>query len=172
MYSTYGECILCPSISFSLNKGSTSLSDCTGIRVVIGEESVAYNIGIIILVMYILSFSFVPAWSASDTVMRFALTANFEGRLKKKAKRPPRRRRTTWSDRISEKLFKSSDTDASDNVADEKRFFEVGDSIMWDGLVSDGAIGTVESTSVYPEQDADEFGNFVVFSKLSRPLRT
>ena len=167
-YSTYGECILCPSISFSLNEGSTSLSDCTGIRVVIGEDSVAYTIGIIILVMYILSFSFVPAWSASDTVMRFALTANFEGRLKKKAKRSARRQRTTWSDRISDKLFKSSNTDASDNVADEKRFFEVGDSIMWDGFVSDGAIGTVESTSVYPEQDADEFGNFVVFLKIEQ----
>ena len=39
---------------------------------------------------------------------------------------------------------------------------------MWDGFVSDGAIGTVESTSVYPEQDADEFGNFVVFLKIEQ----
>jgi len=52
------------------------------------------------------------------------------------------------------------------HAAIEKRFFEVGDSVMWDGHVSDGVIGTVESTSVYHEQDADEFGEFVVFIKM------
>ena len=83
-YSTYGECLQCPSISYSLTEGAVAMSDCSGILVVVGENHVAYNIGICILIMYILSFSFVPAWSAKDTVMRFSLTANFEERNRRK----------------------------------------------------------------------------------------
>jgi hypothetical protein len=117
--------------------------------------------------MYILSFSFVPAWSAADTVMRFQLSANFESRLQgQKVKSSNRRRRTTWSERISTKFSKSADVNISSNSAIEKRFFERGDSILWAGNASSGVIGTVESTSVYPEQDADEFGDFVVFLKM------
>ncbi len=160
-----GECFKCPSITYSLINGSTSLYDCTGINVYIGGSSIAYNIGLSILIMYILSFSFVPAWSAADTVLRFQLTANFEGRLQgKKERASNRRRRTTWFERISTKFSKASDLNISSATA--KRFFDKGDSIMWDGHLSSGAIGTVESTSVYPEQDADEFGDFVAFIKL------
>jgi hypothetical protein len=166
-FSTYGECLQCPSILYSLTEGASTISDCSGIRVDIGENQVAFNIGILILIMYILSFFFVPAWSAKDTVMRFSLTANFEDRLKqKKSKRTANKRRTTWFERISNKLSKSSDSNVVNHAAIEKRFFEVGDSVMWDGHVSDGVIGTVESTSVYYEQDADEFGDFVVFIKM------
>ena len=166
-YSTYGECLQCPSISYSLTEGAVAMSECSGILVVVGENQVAYNIGICILIMYILSFSFVPAWSTKDTIMRFSLTANFEERLKqKKAKATADKRRTTWFERISNKLSNSSDSNIVNNPAIEKRFFEVGDSVMWDGHLSDGIIGTVESTSVYPEQDADEFGDFVVFIKI------
>ena len=166
-FSTSGECLQCPSIFYSLTEGASTMSDCSGIRVVIGENQVAYNIGILILIMYTLSFSFVPAWSAKDTVMRFSLTANFEERLKqKKSKRTANKHRTTWFERISNKLSNSLDSNVVDHPAIEKRFFEVGDSVMWDGHVSDGVIGTVESTSVYHEQDADEFGEFVVFIKM------
>jgi hypothetical protein len=93
--------------------------------------------------MYMLSFSFVPAWSANEEIMRFKLTANFDGRS-------IQRKRDTWCERIAQKLSKSSHSAAGNNVEDKKRFFVVGDSVMWDGHVADGAIGTVESTSVYP----------------------
>jgi hypothetical protein len=126
----------------------------------------AFVIGIVILIMYLLSFSFVPAWSAMDTVMRLELTADFEGRLKQKVERSGRRHQTTWLERVTNRFSSSSDSNAVDNAAVEKRFFDVGDSVMWDGHAPDGVIGTVESTSVYPEQDADEFGNFVVFVKI------
>jgi hypothetical protein len=112
-----------------------------------------------------LSFSFVPAWSAKEDIMRFKLTANFDGRLRQGVK-PPVRKRETWCERIARKLSNSSILAARNNAEDEKRFFVVGDSVMWDGHVADGAIGTVESTSVYPEQDADEFGEFVAFIKI------
>jgi hypothetical protein len=143
------------------------MSDCSGVRVVRGSSELAFVIGIVIMIMYLLSFSFVPAWSAKDTVMRLELTADFEGRLKQKVKRSGRKQhQTTWLERVTKRFSSSSDSNAVDNTAVEKRFFVVGDSVMWDGHVADGAIGTVESTSVYPEQDADEFGNFVVFVKI------
>jgi hypothetical protein len=165
-YSTYGECLQCPGISHSLAEGSSSMSDCSGVRVVRGSSELAFVIGIAILIMYLLSFSFVPAWSAKDTVMRLELTADFEGRLKQKVKRSGRKHQTTWLERVTKKFSSSSDSEAVNTAAVEKRFFDVGDSVMWDGHALDGAIGTVESTSVYPEQDADEFGNFVVFVKI------
>jgi hypothetical protein len=162
-YSTYGECVQCPGISRSLSEGS---SDCSGVRVNKGSSEPAFAIGIAILIMYLLSFSFVPSWSAKDTVLRLELTADFEGRLKQKVERSGRRYQTTWSERVTRKFSSSSDSEAVNTAAVEKRFFDVGDSVMWDGHVPDGTIGTVESTSVYPEQDADEFGNFVVFVKI------
>ena len=163
-----GDCYECPSITYSLGEGSTSLYDCSGIRVYIGGNEVAYNIGLCILILYILSFSFVPAWSAKDTVIRFQLTANFEGRLKKSANRPSskRMRSSSWIERISSRLSKTSIVDTEAQIAIEKRFFEVGDSVVWEDHISDGSIGVVESTSVYPEQDADEFGDFAVFIKM------
>jgi hypothetical protein len=142
------------------------MSDCSGVRVFRGSSELAFAIGIAVLIMYLLSFSFVPAWSAKDTVMRFELTADFEGRLEQKVVRSGRRYQTTWLERVTKKFFSSSDSKAVDTAAVEKRFFDVGDSVIWDGHALDGAIGTVESTSVYPEQDADEFGNFVVFVKI------
>jgi hypothetical protein len=142
------------------------MSDCSGVRVVKGSRELAFVIGIVIMIMYLLSFSFVPAWSAKDTVVRLELTADFEGRLKQKVKRSGRKHQTTWLERVTKRFSSSSDSNAVDNAAVEKRFFDVGDSVMWDGHVADGAIGTVESTSVYPEQDADEFGNFVIFVKI------
>jgi hypothetical protein len=47
-----------------------------------------------------------------------------------------------------------------------KRVFEVGDSLMWESHRSNGAIGTVQSTSVSPEQHVDEIGNFVAFIRI------
>jgi hypothetical protein len=131
-------------------------------------SGVAYTLGIAILIIYILSFSLVPSWSAADAVLRFQLTADFEGRLEKNAKASNRRRRSTWSERIKTKMSSPSESSGSAAVA-HKRFFEVGDCVLWQGqewaLDADAVIGTVESTSVYPEQDADEFGDFVVFVK-------
>jgi hypothetical protein len=116
-----------------------------------------------------LSFSLVPSWSATDTVLRFQLTANFEGRLEKKAKATNRMRKSSWSERIATKLSRSSESSSS-TAAVDKRFFVVGDRILWQGqesaLNADAVIGTVESTSVYPEQDADELGDFDLFVKL------
>ena len=116
-----------------------------------------------------ISFSLVPSYSAADAVMRFQLTADFEGRLGKNKKAPNRRRSSTWSERVKTKLSASSRMSSSAAVAD-KRFFEVGDCVLWQGQElapnADAVIGTVESTSVYPEQDADELGNFVVFVKM------
>jgi hypothetical protein len=126
-------------------------------------------LGIVILVIYILSFSLVPSWTAADTVMRFQFTANFDGRVGKKARASNRRRRSSWSERASAKLSKSSAGRGSSS-AQEKRFFEVGDEILWEGrewaLEADAIVGTVESTTVYHEQDADELGDFDVFVKI------
>jgi hypothetical protein len=101
--------------------------------------------------------------------MQFQLTADFEGRLEKNAKASNRRHRSTWSERIKTKMSSPSVSSGSSAVA-PKRFFEVGDCLLWQSqewaLNADAVIGTVESTSVYPEQDADEFGEFVVFVKI------
>jgi hypothetical protein len=168
-WSDAGECIKCPSITHSVREGTVSLFDCSAILVFIGGDNVAYYIGITILILYIMSFSFVPAWTAKDTVMRFQLTANFEGRLKSNTTRSKSKLRSTWLDRISNKLSKKNDEQSS---TIEKRFFEVGDAVMWEGHIPYGAIGTVESTSVYPEQDADEYGDFVVFIKMEQSFMT
>jgi hypothetical protein len=163
-----GECFKCPGITFSLKHGSTSLQNCSGVLVDVGGSGVAYNLGVIILIIYILSFSLVPSWSTPDTIMRFQLTADFEGRLVKKSKASNPRRVTSWLERVSSKLS-TSDLNSSAPAA-EKRFFQVGDCVLWQGQKldqnSDAIIGTIESTSVYPEQDADEFGDFVVFVKI------
>ncbi len=163
-----GKCFKCPGITFSLKDGSTSLQNCSGILVDVGGSEVAYNLGVVILVIYIISFSLVPSWSTSDTIMRFQLTANFEGRLAKKQKTSNQRRGTTWLERVSSKLSRS-DLNVSTS-AEEKRFFEIGDRVLWQRRdldpTSEIVIGTIESTSVYPEQDADEFGDFVVFVKI------
>lgn len=164
-----GECFKCPGITFSLKNGSTSLQNCSGILVDVGGSEVAYNLGVIILVIYIISFSLVPSWSTPDTIMRFQLTANFKDRLAKKQKTSNVRRGTTWLERVSSKLY-SSELNVSS--AAEKRFFEIGDRVLWQGPdldpTSETVIGTIESTSVYPEQDADEFGDFVVFVKIEK----
>jgi hypothetical protein len=164
-----GECLKCPGITYSLSNGSTSLGDCSGILVDVGGSEVAYTIGIIILIIYMLSFSLVPSWSAGNNVMRFELTADFEGRLEKKSK-PPNRRRSTWSERVQTRLSAPSEPLNVSASAATKRFFEVGDIVLWRGqewaLNADAIIGTVESTSVYPEQDADELGDFIVFAKI------
>jgi hypothetical protein len=170
-YSDTGLCQVCPGITYSLKAGTTSIYDCSGVRVFIGGKSVALYIGGTILILYILSFSFVPAWTASETVIRFQLTANFEGRLKKNAKRSAIKNRTTWFERISSKFSKSAGANVDGDTI-QKRFFEVGDTVMWEGHVLDGAIGTVESTSVYPEQDPDEYGDFVVFIKMEQNFMT
>jgi len=164
-----GVCFKCPGITYSLANGSTSLRECEGILVDVGGTAVAYNVGFIILIIYIMSFSLVPQWSAKDKVMRFQLTANFEGRLEKRGRVFHRRRSSTWSDRVKSKpSWNSESNDSAPDV--EKRFFEVGDCMLWQcqewAVNADVTIGTVESTSVYPEQDADELGEFVVFVKI------
>jgi hypothetical protein len=167
-----GECLKCPGISYSLANGSTSLHDCSGVLVDVGGSRVAYTIGIVILVIYILSFSLVPSWAATDTVMRFQMTANFDGRLGKKPNASNRRRSSTWTDRIKAKFAhaQSRSSGSGGSTAADKRFFQVGDCVQWldqeCALNADTVIGTVESTSVYPEQDADELGDFVMFVKL------
>jgi len=141
--------------------------DCSGIQVDIGGNSVAYNVGIIVLIIYMLSFSLVPQWSASDIVMRFQLTAKFEGRLEKsKSASSQVGSKTTWLHRASRKLSVSSES----SIEAEKRFFKVGDEVMWQenqSLNPAVVIGTVESSSVYPEQDAEKFGDFVIFVKIN-----
>ena len=163
-----GECLKCPGITYSLANGTTSWRDCSGILVDVGGGQVAYAIGITILIIYMISFSLVPSYSAADAVMRFQLTADFEGRLGKNKKAPNRRRSSTWSERVKTRLSSSSRMTSS--AAADKRFFEVGDCVLWQGQElaphADAVIGTIESTSVYPEQDADELGNFVVFVKM------
>lgn len=171
-YSDFGLCQKCPGITYSLQVGTQSLYDCSGVRVFIGGKDVALYIGGTILILYILSFSFVPAWTATETVIRFQLTANFEGRLKKNAKRSAIKHRSTWFERISSKLSKSGGANVDGHDIIQKRFFEVGDTVMWEGHVADGAIGTVESTSVYPEQDPDEYGDYVVFIKMEQNFMT
>jgi len=169
-----------------LGNGSSSLSDCSGILVDIGGKRAAYAIGIVVFVIYVLSFSLVPTYSAAGiTVMRFQLTADFEGRVEKKSKKASSRNRSSttgssWSERARSRLSVgsvSSDSrlsTSSELPAVEKRFFEVGDCVLWhspeSALNADVVIGTVESTSVYPEQDADELGDFVVFLKMNPSL--
>jgi hypothetical protein len=150
----------------------------------IGGSRAAYTIGIIIFVIYILSFSLVPTYSKGDvTVMRFQMTADFEGRVEKKIKKASNRNRSSttgssWSERAKSRLsmeLASSESRlsaSSELPAVEKRFFEVGDCVLWHSQQSDAdaVIGTVESTSVYPEQDADELSDFVVFLKMNPSL--
>ena len=168
-FSITGDCIDCPGITYSLEEGSNSNADCSGILVTIGgSRDNAYLIGGLILIVYILSFSLVPSWSAADPVMRLQLTANFDGRLEKGAKLPKKRRATSWRERVS---LKFSTTSALNHTSAEKRFFEVGDRLIWqsqDGTTcAEIEVGTIESTSVYPEQDADELGDFVAFVKMN-----
>jgi hypothetical protein len=169
-----GECFKCPGITFSLKNGSTSLQNCTGILVDVGGSEVAYNLGVVILVIYILSFSLVPSWSTPDTIMRFQLTADFEGRVAKRQKTSNTRRGTTWLERVSSRLTRPELNMST--AAAEKRFFEIGDRVLWQGREQDPTselvIGTIESTSVYPEQDADELGDFVVFVKIDKSFAT
>ena len=162
-----GECFKCPSISYSLTNGSTSVYDCSGIQIDIGGSNVAYNIGIIVLVIYILSFSLVPMWSAADAVMRFELTANFEGRAEKKsASSQFIRHSTTYMQKVVRRV--SISTPSESRIEVEKRFFSTGDKIMWrQDEQTTHFIGTIESSSVYPEQDADKYGDFVAFIKMN-----
>jgi hypothetical protein len=168
-YSEVGECFKCPGISYSLKNGSASLHDCSG--VLVGGRSFAVALGLIILIIYILSFSLVPSWTSDRTIMRFRFTANFDGRSEKRAHTSNRRCWKTWSERVAAKRSGSS---GGPKPAEEKRFFEVGDIILWESqewaLDADAVIGTVESTTVYHEQDADEFGDFDVFVRVE-PLR-
>jgi hypothetical protein len=169
-YSENGDqCLRCPGIRHSLVNGSTSLSDCSGIRVNIGGSTVAYNIGITVFIIYIISFSLVPSWSASDTVMRFKLTSNFQGRLQKNEKAAKRRRASSWYERV-QSVRSGSLNNVDPTPAAEKRFFHVGDSVHWRGQEwasnADAFVGTIESTSVYPGQDADDFGDFDAFVKI------
>jgi hypothetical protein len=99
--------------------------------------------------------------------MRLHLSANFEGRLQQKSKSTRNHRESTWSERINARLsavvLEKYDT--------EKRFFGVGDVLIWrndDKKISSGVItiGTVESTTVYAEQDADENSSFDIFLKV------
>ncbi len=169
-YSESGDCIKCPGISYSLKNGSASVLDCSG--VLVGGRPFAATLGIVILFIYILSFSLVPSWTAADTVMRFEYTANFDGRLGKNVKTTRRKRTSSWTERASSKIFKSSNPLSPSPVEErhEKRFFQEGDEIRWEGqewaLEADAIVGTVESTTVYPEQDADELGDFDVFVKI------
>ena len=153
----------------------------------IGGNRVAYAIGIVVFVIYILSFSLVPTYSAGGvTVMRFQMTADFEGRVeKKKLKKASNRNRSSttgssWSERAKSRLSMGSASSesrlsaSSELPAVEKRFFEVGDCVLWhsqqSALNADVVIGTVESTTVFPEQDADELGDFDVFLKMNPSL--
>jgi hypothetical protein len=146
--------------------GSTSEDECNGILVDLGDSAIAYNIGLIILIIYMLSFSLVPSWSASDTTLRLQLNASFEGRLKTDLRSPKHKHSSSWFERIMMK-FSTEFKLSSCKFAVEKRFFEVGDSIVWQSReLGDTVIGTVESTSVYHEQDADEYSDFVVFLKI------
>jgi hypothetical protein len=113
-----------------------------------------------------LSFSLVPSWSVTDKIMRFQLTANFEGRADEKPAEP--KRRTSWSERMQSRRASGPLVAAS-----EKRFFCFGDVLLWQNIHSNTltgdavCVGTVESTSVYAEQDADDLGTYVVFVKIS-----
>jgi hypothetical protein len=138
-----------------------------GVKLDIGGRNAVISTGIIIFLTYILSFALVPVWSSSDKIMRLHLSANFEGRLQQKSKSTRNHRESTWSERIHARLsavvLEKYDT--------EKRFFGVGDVLIWrngDKKISSGVItiGTVESTTVYAEQDADENSSFDIFLKV------
>jgi hypothetical protein len=173
-YSDTGdECFKCPGITHSLANGSSSLRDCSGILVDIGGRRFAYTVGIVIVTIYIFSFSLVPSWSSTDKIMRFQLTANFDGKLNQN--RNSSNRIKAWLKRVTAKRkarsgSKSPKSPKSFMQASEKRFFEVGDCVMWQkqviALNADVEIGSVESTSVYHEQDADELSDFVVLVKM------
>jgi hypothetical protein len=133
----------------------------------VGGISFAFTLGIVILAIYILSFCLVPSWTAADTVMRFQFTTT---KLEKKAKSYNGRHGLSWFERASAKLSKSS-ASRSPSYAEEKRFFEVGDEILWRDSEADVIVGTVESTTVYHEQDADELGDFDVFVKIHNSFK-
>jgi hypothetical protein len=97
--------------------------------------------------------------------MRFQLTTKVEvedvpGKKVKASNN--RRHSSTWSERVNSRLSRSPGSSAA---AAGKRFFVVGDQVTWQGQ-EDVVIGTVQSTSVYPEQDADDAANFVMFVKM------
>lgn len=161
-----GECFECPGVSYSMDKGSTSLNDCSAIRTNV-ERRVVINIGITIFLMYSLSFAFVPLWSSSDKIWRLQMCVDHQGRLQEDSKSKRIQHKSSWFDRIKARFS----SDPRENVTSEKRFFNLGDVLLWE---ADGAkhsnvmtaIGTVEGTTVYPDQDADEIGTFDVFLKV------
>ena len=99
--------------------------------------------------------------------MRFELTANFEGRAEKKsASSQVIRHSTTYLQKVVRRV--SISTPSESRIEVEKRFFSTGDKIMWrQDEQTTHFIGTIESSSVYPEQDADKYGDFVAFVKMN-----
>jgi hypothetical protein len=163
-WSDSGFCFDCPGSSYSLLAGSRSVGDCTGVFLRIGGTNAVYVTGLIIFLLYIASFTMVPSWTAADTIMHFEFTADFEGRIKTGRAKSSRTaaesdRRDSWLE-MTKKRFSSSANEVQEK---EKRFFATGDTLVWEREPARVVIGTVESTSVYPEQDPDEIGDFVVF---------
>lgn len=154
----------------SISVGASSSRQCSGILAIEEGSGVAYTTGIIVFIIFILSFVMVPSGSVSDTpIMRFQLTASFQGGLQKHEKAAKRAQRCTGFEKFSTMLSNASSSSDPD-PATEKRFFDVGDSVRWLGQEwgsdSDAFIGTVESTSTYPGQDADDHADFDVFLKI------
>jgi hypothetical protein len=145
------------------------VNDCVGVKLDTGGSNVVINIGVIIFLTYLLSFALVPVWSSSDNIMRLQLSADYQGRLEQNSisKTTRDHRASTWSDKMHSR-FSGTLLEVPDA---EKRFFSVGDVLLWgtvDKKLSSGVItiGTVESTTVYPEQDADENSSFDIFLKV------
>lgn len=163
-----GECFQCPGVSFSRNKGSTSLKDCSAIRTNV-DSRVVVNIGISIFLIYTLSFAFVPVWSSSDKILRLQLCVDRRDRLQEDSKSKRIQHKPSWFDRI--KAMFSSNPHKSAASEKEKRFFNIGDVLLWEAGDAKHSsvmtpIGRVEGTTVYPDQDADEIGTFDVFLKV------
>jgi hypothetical protein len=120
---------------YSISVGASSSRQCSGILAIEGGSGVAYTTGIIVFVIYILSLVMVPSGSVSDTpIMRFQLTASFQGGLQKHEKAAKRAQRCTGFEKFSTMLS---------NAAVILSLLQRSDFLMLeipcDGLVRSGA---------------------------------
>ena len=154
-----GECLKCPGISYSLANGSKLLSDCSGVLVSSDGSGVAYTVGIVIVVIYIISFTLVPSLSKDPAIiMRFKLRADVP------ADNIPREPK--WSKRFLNMLKGSAGPDVK--KGEKKRFFEVGDCVKWETqepCKSIVTVGTVQNTYIHDERDA-RVNDYIVFLEL------
>lgn len=154
-----GECLKCPGISYSLANGSKFLSDCTGVQVNSDGSGIAYTVGIVIVAIYIISFSLVPSLSKDPAIiMRFKLRAEVPKDYVDRERK--------WSKRFLNMLKGSAGPDVK--KGEKKRFFEVGDCVKWETqepYKSIVTVGTVQSTYIHDERDA-RFNDYIVFLEL------